>query len=108
MTPSVPSAASAAMDMGRGSNIKTSSARPGAGALIAQTMLTVLTQNSGFRRSAGCIRSELRTGLWRPTLEDEIGKPLADLGLLAKPTRLAIVPWLLVFFIVAPERRVPP
>src|SRR6516225_5454615 len=25
--------------------------------------------------------------------------PLADLGLLAKPTRLAIVPWLLVFFI---------
>jgi hypothetical protein len=61
-------------------------------------MLTVLTQNSGFRRSAGCIRSELRTGLWRPTLEDEIGKPLADLGLLAKPTRLAIVPWLLVFF----------
>jgi putative ABC transport system substrate-binding protein len=35
----------------------------------------------------------------RPTLEDENGKPLADLGLLAKPTRLAIVPWLLVFFI---------
>src|SRR5262249_25612502 len=27
--------------------------------------------------------------------------PLADLGLLAKPTRLAIVPWLLVFFIDA-------
>jgi len=43
--------------------------------------------------------SELRTGLWRPTLEDENGKPLADLGLLAKPARLAIVPWLLVFFI---------
>jgi len=37
----------------------------------------------------------------RPTLEDENGKPLADLGLLAKPTRLAIVPWLLVFFIGA-------
>src|SRR5215813_4371239 len=43
--------------------------------------------------------NELRTGLWRPTLEDENGKPLADLGLLAKQTRLAIVPWLLVFFI---------
>src|SRR5262249_38375928 len=27
--------------------------------------------------------------------------PLADLGLLAKPTRLAIVPWFLVFFIDA-------
>jgi len=27
--------------------------------------------------------------------------PLADLGLLAQPTRLAIVPWLLVFFIDA-------
>jgi hypothetical protein len=40
----------------------------------------------------------LRTGL-RPTLEDENGTPLVDLGLLAKPTRLAIVPWLLVFFI---------
>ena len=34
-----------------------------------------------------------------PTLEDENRKPLADLGLLAKPTRLAIVPWLLVFLI---------
>ena len=27
-------------------------------------------------------------GLWRPTLEDENGKPLAGFGLLAKPTRL--------------------
>jgi hypothetical protein len=44
--------------------------------------------------------NELRTGLWRPILEDENGKPLADLGLLAKPTRLAIIPWLLVFFMV--------
>src|SRR5215831_20487554 len=43
--------------------------------------------------------NELRTDLWRPTLEDENGKPLAGLGLLAKPTRLAIVLWLLVFFI---------
>src|SRR5438874_1370179 len=33
-------------------------------------------------------------------LEDEKGKSLADLSLLAEPTRLAIVPWLLVFFIV--------
>jgi len=48
---------------------------------------------------------ELRTGLWRPTLEDENGKPLANLGLLAKPTRLAIVPWLLVFFIGASSSR---
>jgi hypothetical protein len=40
----------------------------------------------------------LLTG-YRPTLEDENGKPLADLGLLAKPTRLAIVPWLVIFFI---------
>src|SRR5205823_3215243 len=32
-------------------------------------------------------------------LEDEKGKSLADLSLLAEPTRLAIVPWLLVFFI---------
>ena len=38
------------------------------------------------------------TGL-RPTLEDENGKPLANLGLLAETIRLAIVPWLLVFFI---------
>ena len=42
--------------------------------------------------------NELPTGL-RPTLEDENGKPLADLGLLARPTHLAIVSWLLVFFI---------
>jgi hypothetical protein len=42
---------------------------------------------------------ELRTGLWRPTLEDENGKTLAGFGFLAKPTRLAIVLWLLVFFI---------
>jgi len=35
---------------------------------------------------------ELRTGLWRPILEDENGKPLAGFGLLAKPTRLSIVP----------------
>jgi hypothetical protein len=42
----------------------------------------------------------LRTGLWRPTLEDENGKSLVGFSLLAKPTRLAIVPWLLVFFIV--------
>src|SRR5215831_6224419 len=48
---------------------------------------------------AGPSTHELRTGLWRPTLEDENGKPLAGLGLLAKPTHLAIVPWLLVFFI---------
>jgi len=40
----------------------------------------------------------LLTGL-RPTLEDENGKSLADLSLLAGPTRLAVVPWLLVFFI---------
>src|SRR5215472_7694789 len=32
-------------------------------------------------------------------MEDENGKPLADLGLLPKPARLAIVLWLLVFFI---------
>jgi len=60
---------------------------------------------SKFRRrcSPAPTRSsnELRTGLWRPTLEDENGKPLAGLGLLAKPTRLAIVLWLLVFFIDA-------
>ena len=53
---------------------------------------------SKFRRrcSPAPTRSsnELRTGLWRPTLEDENGKPLAGLGLLAKPTRLAIVLWL--------------
>jgi hypothetical protein len=42
--------------------------------------------------------SELPTGL-RPTLEDENGKSLADHSRLAEPTRLAIVPWLLVFFI---------
>src|SRR5262245_49760103 len=42
----------------------------------------------------------LPTGL-RPTLEHENGKPLADLGLLAKPPPLAIVPRLLVFFIIA-------
>jgi hypothetical protein len=42
--------------------------------------------------------NELPTS-FRPTLEDENGNPLADLGLLAKPTRLAIVSWLLVFFI---------
>src|SRR5215471_6783979 len=41
---------------------------------------------------------ELLHGL-RPTLEDENGKSLADLSLLAEPTRLAVVPWLLVFFI---------
>jgi hypothetical protein len=40
----------------------------------------------------------LPTG-FQPTLEDENGKYLADLGLLAEPTRMAIVPWLLVFFI---------
>jgi hypothetical protein len=40
----------------------------------------------------------LPTG-FRPTLEHENGKPLADLGLLVKPTRLAIASWLLVFFI---------
>ena len=28
----------------------------------------------------------------RPTLEDESGKYLADLSLLAEPTRLAIIP----------------
>jgi hypothetical protein len=43
--------------------------------------------------------SELPTGL-RPTLEEENSKPLANLGLLAEPIRLAIVPWLLVFFII--------
>jgi hypothetical protein len=34
------------------------------------------------------IRAErnLGTGLWRPTLVDENGKPLAGFGLLAKPT----------------------
>ena len=41
MTPSVPSAASATMNIGRGS--KPSSARTGTGALLPQTMLTVLT-----------------------------------------------------------------
>jgi len=41
----------------------------------------------------------LLTGL-RPTLEDENGKSLADLSLLAEPTRLAVVQ-LLVFFISA-------
>src|SRR5262249_37703569 len=44
--------------------------------------------------------NELPTGR-RPTLEDENGKALADFGLLPKSTRLAIVPWLLVFFIDA-------
>src|SRR5262249_50602099 len=43
--------------------------------------------------------SELLPGP-RPTLEDENGKSLADLSLLAEPTRLAVVPWLLVFFII--------
>jgi hypothetical protein len=42
----------------------------------------------------------LPTGFW-PTLEDENRKPLADLGLLANPPRLAMVPWLLIFFINA-------
>jgi len=40
----------------------------------------------------------LLTGL-RPTLEDETGKSLADLSLLAEPAPLAVIPWLLVFFI---------
>jgi hypothetical protein len=44
------------------------------------------------------LKNELPTG-FRPTLEDENGKPLADLALLAKPPRLAMVPWLLIFFI---------
>jgi len=38
----------------------------------------------------------LPTG-FQPTLEDENGKSLADLVLLAKPAPLAIVPWLRAF-----------
>src|SRR5262245_63408518 len=48
--------------------------------------------------------NELPTGT-APTLEHGNGKPLADSGLLAKPTPLAIVPWLLVFFITACSTR---
>jgi hypothetical protein len=57
MTPSAPSAPSATMEVGRVQNILR---LPGAGALIAQTMLTVLTVSDLEILHVGTIRGNVR------------------------------------------------